>query len=570
MSLLSFTQLPQTYQEMLSWPWARFEPYFQELLDTPLDSTTLEAWISAWSRLSEAVDEVYMRLYVATTVNTADKQAEAHYNSFLEEIYPQAQAADQKAKEKLLTSGLCPSGFERPLQGIQAEAAIFCAENLPLLAEELKLNNEYDQISGAQTIHWEGQELTLMQARPLMQDTDRARRETVWRLEMERHDQDRHVINDLWVRLLHLRVRQAANAGLPDYRAYCWQHLGRFDYTPQDCLNFHAAIEEVVVPAARRIYERRRQRLGVATLRPWDLDVDPLNRPALRPFKEVKLLEEKVAHIFQQVDPQLGGYFEILRRNGLLDLDNRKNKAPGGYCTYFQVSRLPFIFMNAVGIHDDVLTLLHEGGHCFHDFEKAHLPWMRQRQIGNEIAEVASMSMELLASPYLADDGRGFYSPAEAARARIEHLEGALLFWPYMAVVDAFQHWAYLNVEEAARPELCDQTWAALWERFMPGVDWSGFETEMATGWHRKPHIHQMPFYYVEYGLALLGALQIWRNASQDQARAVTAYRRALALGATRSLPELFAAAEVRFAMDAETLGQVIDLIENTLTTLEK
>jgi oligoendopeptidase F len=273
--------------------------------------------------------------------------------------------------------------------------------------------------------------------------------------------------------------------------------------------------------------------------------------------------------VFQQVDPQLGQYFETMRREGLLDLDNRKGKAPGGYCTSFSLVRRPFIFANAVGIHDDVQTLLHEGGHGFHVFESSRLPYLQQLQVPMEFAEVASMSMELLASPYLARERGGFYSSADAARARAEHLEGIVQFWPYMAVVDAFQHWVYTHPDQATEAAACDETWSALWERFMPGVDWSGLEEEQRTGWQRKLHIHQAPFYYIEYGLAQLGAVQVWRNALQDQAGSVAAYRRALALGGTVTLPELFAAAGGRFAFDASALQEAVTLIEATLAELE-
>jgi oligoendopeptidase F len=366
-----------------------------------------------------------------------------------------------------------------------------------------------------------------------------------------------------------LRRRIAENAGLPDFRAYRWQQKLRFDYTPQDCYRFHQAIEEVAVPAALRIYERRRQRLGVETLRPWDLAVDPLGREPLSPFQTISELEEKCQAIFTRVDPQLGEYFEIMRREGLLDLDNRKGKAPGGYCTQFYAAKRPFIFANSVGLHEDVQTLLHEGGHAFHVFETNYLPYYQQLEIPYEFLEVASMGMEFLAGPYLDAEQGGFYSTQDAARARSEHLEQAVLFWPYMAVVDAFQHWVYENHEAASDPAKCDARWAELWQRFMPGVDWGGLDEVLRTGWQRKLHIYQDPFYYIEYGLAQLGAGQVMRNSLRDPAGAVAAYRRALTLGGTVTLPELYAAAGVSFAFDAATLSEVVTLIEKTLADLE-
>jgi oligoendopeptidase F len=446
---------------------------------------------------------------------------------------------------------------------------LFRAANLPLLSAELKLSNDYDRIIGAQTVVWDGQEVTLSQLLPVYQDPDRARREQAWRLAAGRSLADRDAINALWAKFLDVRSRLAANAGLPDYRAYRWRQLLRFDYSPEDCFRFHQAIAAVVVPAARRIYEKRRKRLGVDRLRPWDLDVNPLGRPPLRPFSLVSELEEKTASMFHRVDPQLGEYFDTMRREKLLDLENRKGKAPGGYCDDFKASRRPFIFMNAVGLHDDVQTLLHEGGHAFHLFEYIHLPYYHQMKVPMEFNEVASMGMELLATPYLRSEEGGFYSTQDAARARIEHLESCILFWPYMAVVDAFQHWVYTNHQAAYDPARCDARWTELYERFMPGIDWSGLEQELATGWHRKLHIHQVPFYYIEYGLAQLGAFQVWRNALKDQARAVASYRKALSLGGTVTLPELYAAAGARFAFDEAALTEAVRLAEETIAALE-
>jgi oligoendopeptidase F len=305
-------------------------------------------------------------------------------------------------------------------------------------------------------------------------------------------------------------------------------------------------------------------------LRPWDTHARAPHEAPLRPFGDGAELAERGEAVLTRVDGELGGHFATLRREGFLDLDNRKGKAPGGYCAYFPVARRPFIFMNAVGLPGDVRTLLHEAGHAFHDFEMARLPYHQQRDAPIEFAEVASMAMELLAAPYLRRSDGGYYDQAEYARARIEHLEGILTFWPYMAVVDGFQHWAYTNPEAAADPAACDAAWDRLWGRFMHGVDWSGLDAERMTGWHRKQHIYRYPFYYVEYGLAQLGAVQVWRNALSDQAGAVAAYRRALALGGTATLPDLFQAAGARFAFDAGALREAVELIEGTIGALEQ
>lgn len=563
-----FQTLPSDPTILMAWNWADFEPYFQDLQGRTLTAGGVMEWLDDWAHLSDRFRELYSRLAVAVSVNTADQEAEERYKLFFDELYPRLMEAEQNLKQKLLESGLEPEGYAIPLRNLRAEVDLFRVENLPVLAEENKLGTEYDKILSAQTVMWEGEERTVEQMRPVYQEPDRVRREQAWRLVAERQLADRDAINQVWQKLLGLRLRVAEQAGRPDYRAYRWQELLRFDYTPADARSFQNAIEEVVVPAALRIYERRRQRLGLDRLRPWDLDVDLFGLPPLRPFLDVELLKAGMSRIFQRVDPALAGYFNTMVAEDLLDLANRKNKAPGAYCTDFPVIGRPFIFANAVGLHDDVQTVLHESGHAFHVFESAPLS-SHFRNVPMEFAEVASMGMELLAAPYLTRDEGGFYSAAEAARARIEHLEGSILFWPYMAVVDAFQHWVYENPAAAGDPDSCDAAWAGLWRRFMVGVDWSGLEDVMATGWHRKLHIHTAPFYYIEYGLAQLGAVQVWANALKDQSTAVSQYRQALALGGKVTLPELFATAGAHFAFDAGVLRQAIELMESTIRALE-
>lgn len=561
--------LPKDPKVFLNWTWDDYQPFADRLLSRQLDAGNVDEWVNEWSDMAAAVEETYDRHYVATTVNTADKAAEQAFNNFLENLYPRWQETEQALREKLLQSGLEPANFSVPMRNFRAEADLFRAENLPLLTELEKLCSEYDRIVGAQTVEWQGVEATLTQLEPILQQQDRELRERVWRLMAERRLQDRPALNDLWERLFEVRRQVAANAGRPDYRAYRWQQMLRFDYTPEDALRFHKAIEETVVPAATRIYARRKGRLGVESLRPWDLDVDPLGAEPLRPFRDVDELIPRAARIFHAVDPQLGAYFEIMIRENLLDLGNRKNKAPGGYCTDFNVVRRPFIFANAVGVNDDVYTLLHEGGHAFHVFESAHLRRAQDLIVPNEFAEVASMSMEHLGSNFLAAGEDPFYTPSEAARARIALVEGAVLFWPYMAVVDAFQHWAYTHPQQATDPAALDAAWGELWQRFMPGVDYSGLEDVMVTGWQRKPHIFTDPFYYTEYGLAQLGAVQVWRNWERDPQEAVRAYRRALSLGGTVTLPELYRAAGARLAFDAETLGEAVAFMEQAIERLE-
>ena len=545
--------------------WAEFEPYYHDLLERTLTADNVDEWLKDWSDLGDWLGEVGARLYVGTTRNTTDVEAEQRYRSYVEYIQPKMATASNQLRQKLLESGLEPADFSVPLRNLRAEVELFREENLPLQTEEQKLSLQYNKIIGAQTVMWEGEEKTITALAPVYQDQDRSVRERAWRLAIERQLGDRAAINDLWTQFLSLRRQIAANAGLPDYRAYAWRARLRFDYTPEDCLLFHQAIEEVVVPAAKELYERQRKRLGLETLRPWDTSVDPSGLPALKPFETIDEFQDDTANVFSKLDPQLAHYFGIMREEDLLDLDNRKNKGPGGYCTSYPLSQRPFIFMNAVGVGENVRTLVHEAGHAFHAFEGFRLPYSIQRRTTSEFNEVASMAMELLTTPFWTE----YYSEADAARARIDHLEKIIHFWPYMAVVDAFQHWVYTHVDEAADPTNCDAAWEDLWGRFMAGEDWSGLDDAMKTGWHRKLHIFRYPFYYVEYGMAQLGSVQIWANMLREQPAALKAYRDSLALGGTRALPELYSTAGAHFAFNHETLGEAVDLIMRTIDELE-
>ena len=557
-------------EELVTWDWAKLKPYYEELIASQLTAGNVERWLLNWTKVSELADELYNRLAVATTVNTVDKVAEERYKNYMDNFYPKKMEAEQKLKKKLLSSGLEPDGFAIPLRNMRAEADIFCKENLPLLIKEEKLNIALDKILGAQTVKWEGSEKTVRQMEVVLRNRERDKRKRGWELTANRRLQDRDAINENWRKHFALRQKIAKNAGKPDYRAYKWQELKRFDYTPDDCLAFHKVIEGVVVPAANRLAERRRKKLGVNTLHYYDLFVDVTNYPPLQPFKDTRELKKKALAVFNKVNPRLGTYFGIMEREHLLDLANRKNKADGGYCTEFSASKRPFIFANAVGIHDDVQTLIHEGGHCFHAFEAFKLPYIQQRWTPMEFNEVASMAMELLASPYLQEEMGGFYTKRDTARALIGLLEADIRFWPYMAIVDEFQHWAYMHPADGGDMDKCDAKWTELEHRFRPYIDWSGYGDVMTTGWQHKHHIHQVPFYYIEYGLAQLGAVQVWANALVDQKKAVEKYLKALALGGTVPLPELYKSAGVKLAFDAQTLGKAVKLMEEKINELEQ
>jgi oligoendopeptidase F len=547
--------------------WNTAAPHFAALASEALTAGTVGDWLTRWSELEKVLGEAGAAAGRAKSEDTTDADAEAKYLNFVQQIVPQWTVAAQDLKTKLLAvpDYAPPADQVQFLKRLRNDADLFQAGNVPIQAALQTLANDYNKLTGAMTVTLDGEELTLPQAEQQGLDADRAVREDAWRTVQNRWLESRSDLDALYLEMLPLRRKLAENAGLPNYRAYIWRALRRFDYTPEDSLAFGSAIEAEVVPLASKILERRRQTLGVETLRPWDLNVDPEGRTPLRPFADVAALEAGTAQIFAQVDPDLGRDFERIR-HGFLDLDSRKGKAPGGYCSFFPKTGLPYIFMNAVGTESDIRTLLHEGGHAFHGLaSSAAQPLLWNRGAPMEFNEVASMAMELLALPYLEKERGGFYTPEDATRARQEQMEKIMLFLPYMAVVDGFQHWVYADAPANVTAADLDAKWGELWTRFMGGVDWSGLEAERVSGWHRKLHIFTVPFYYVEYGLAQLGALQVWRNALADQAGAVKRYRAALALGNTRPLPELYAAAGARLAFDRETVGELAQLVASHL-----
>lgn len=554
--------------------WETFKSRYEHLLAAPLDEANLPEWLKEWSDLNRLVEEAGAIIYIESTLDTTDPAREKAFLTYVEDVEPHFRRADQALKERLLAQAVADDALGPemavPLRRMRNQAELYREANVPLFTELAKLGNEYDKITGGMKADWEGEEKNLSQLDSLLRRRDRAVRERAWRTIMGLWQGKRDELNALYGRMLALRQQIAENAGLPDFRAYTYRAYNRFDYSPDDSLRFHEAIAAVVVPAARRVYEKKRAQLDLEALRPWDVEVDASGQPPLKPYVGQDALIQGSLNMFEHVDTTLARYLAVMAEEGLLDLDTRAGKALGGYCSSLNWRQRPYIFMNGDGKHDDVQTMLHEAGHAFHAFESYSLPFIWQTDVPMEFCEVASMGMELLAAPYLTKEFNGFYTPAEAARARIEHLSGILTFLPYMAVVDAFQHWVYTHPTLASSAEACDEAWGNLWDRFMQGIDWSGFEAERVSGWHRKLHIFHVPFYYVEYGMAQVGALQVWRNALRDQGEAVATYRHALKLGGTRSLPELFATAGASFRFDEEMLSELVTLIERTLAQLER
>jgi oligoendopeptidase F len=566
-----FTTLPTTSEAFSRLNWSEIEPWYRELAATPLSPETLQPWLAQWSDLSALVDETLMRFEIATTQNTEDMDVAQRKQRFLEDVNTRVQEADQQLKEQLLASHLEPEGFAIPLQNMRAEAAIYCEANLPLLAEDKVLSDAYMEICGAQTVSWEGKEVSIEAMYSVLDDPNRERREQAWRAMTARQLQDREKLNQLWVRLLQLRQQIAHNAGFESYRDYRWQQMHRFDYTPNDCKAFHAAVEQVIVPAARKLREEHRRLLGLERLRPWDASVNPRASEAPRGITDVPALLRQCLPAFQLIDPELKTYFEIMIQDDLLDLEERPAKAPGGYSLPLEVTRRPFIFGHVNTINDVVPLVFHESGHSFHTFETFSLRYIQQRSenaVPIEFAEVASTSMEFIGAMHLHE--ADLCSEREAALIRIQHLENMLTtYLPWIVSGDAFQHWVYEHPDEAQNPAKVNEKWAEIVRRYRPDIDWSGLEDELRGSWQTTLHYFCLPFYYIEYAFAAVGALQVWRNYLHDPQDTIRRYRHALSLGATVSLPELFKAAGASFTFNAEVLQDLTQLLLRTASELE-
>jgi oligoendopeptidase F len=547
--------------------WDEVRALYGALADRSLTPATADQWIRDWSALECALTEAAASAMIAYTCDTESEEKRDRYQAFAGDILPRAEELSVGLAKRLVALGWVPPGMELPVRRFRAQIEIFREANVELLAENEKLGAEYQAITGSFTAEWEGKQLPLPQLAPFLKDLDRGVRERAFRAATAPYVAERDRMAALFDKQYALRQRIAANAGYPDYEKYIFAAKQRFDYTPDDCRRWHDAVEEAVLPAIDRINDARRRRLGLDRLRPWDLAVDTKGRPALRPFTTDAELVGTTATVFAGVDPELAREFETMRHEGLLDLGSRKGKAPGGYCETLHERGRPFIFMNAAGTLEDVMTLLHECGHAFHAFSAHQLPLLWQRHPTMEQAELASMSMELLAFDGLRKARGGFFDEAEWARARREHLEGVLLTLPHVASVDAFQSWIYASGQghdAAAR----DARWSALRARFDRGADWSGLERERVARWYRQLHIFLYPFYYIEYGLAQLGAIQVWLNSRKDHGAALGAYRRALALGGTVTLPEMYRAAGVELVFDRVRMRELVAEVEGELDRL--
>ncbi len=575
MNLLPFGKLaphrPRTFvpQQLDLGDWPQIAPLFDQLENRAAKATNsgeLERWLLDWSELNAALDEEASRRYIAMTCHTDNAEAEKAYLHFVEHVEPQLKPR-QFALEKIYvahpqTNHLPKARFEVFNRDVNNHVALFRPENVALETEEAKLCQQYQKLIGAQAVTFRGEEKTLVQMGRYLEEPDRALRQAVWETVAQRRLQDVDKCEEIFEQLIELRQKIARNAGFKNYLQYVFRQKCRFDYTPENCVQFHDAVEKEIIPAVREIHDERKRQLQLEKLRPWDLAVDPQNRPPLKPFVNVDEMVTRTQKIFDSLDAELSANFRQMQDLKLLDLDNRKGKAPGGYQSTLSEARVPFIFMNAIGLQRDVETLLHEAGHAFHAQATRGEDLYAYRGAPIEFCEVASMAMELLGNEFLEE----FYSVVEANRARKTHLEGIIGFFPWMAVVDAFQHWIYTHNGHTRAERKA--AYLQLMDRFGGDVNFSGFEEVRAHSWHRQLHIFIHPFYYVEYGIAQLGALQVWANSRRDKVKALRDYKNSLVLGGSRPLPELFAAAGCTFQFDAATIKPLIQLASTELKKL--
>lgn len=541
--------------------WAAIEPRLAELEARPLPSpAALERWLLDRSELDAWIGEEASRRNVAAACHTDDAVAERAHLEFQTEIVPLIQPVEDRLDRKYLAcphrSALDQARWANHDREVELAVQTFRAENVPLQAEEEELCVEYGRVSGAMTVTWRDREWTLAELAPFAEEPDRALREAAWRLAAERRGRDAGTLEALFDRMQDLRERMARNAGCANFRDYAHWVAGRFDYTPQDCLALGRSIERHVLPVLRRMNAWRRERLGLAALRPWDGAVDPMRAAPFQPFADQRGHVEIAARLLRRVRPAFADELRWMQDAGLLDLETRPHKRPGGFMSTFDGARVPFIFANSGRTHGDVETLVHEAGHALHALAARELEPVAYRDAPLEFAEVASMGMEAMCMEHLHEE-----YPAEQVRAaRLRSLEGIVSTFPWVAIVDGFQQRLYTSAERGAAARA--QEWVELRQRFDAGLDWSGLEAERAREWHRQLHVFEVPFYYVEYALAQIGALQLWARYRRDARAAVDGYLAGLALGGSRPLPELYAAAGLRFDPRGETLPELMKELE--------
>src|SRR5687768_8396099 len=547
--------------------WGKLKPYFDDLADRSLNSMQdLRKWFADRSELESIISEDLAWRYIRMTCYTENEEYLKSYQDFIQNIQPEiAPVSDklnrQAAASELLDALAQEEGYNILVRNLRKEIEIFREENVPIFTEISTETQKYAQITGSMTVDIDGKTLTLQQAAVFLMSTDREKRESVYRKINERRLQDKEELDNLFTKLIKLRHQVAVNAGFKNFRDYMFKALGRFDYTPQDCFDFHDAIEHEVVPLLNQFALERKQSLGVEALRPWDKAVDPEGREALKPFTNGKELTEKTIRVFKNLDTYLGQCLSIMQTMGHLDLESRIGKAPGGYNYPLAEVGVPFIFMNATSTLRDMVTIMHEGGHAIHNFLTRDLELNDFKSTPSEVAELASMSMELISM----DHWNVFFTDeAELKRAKREHLEDIIETLPWVATIDRYQHWLYENPYHTLEER--KQNWNRIFDQFADTVtDWSGLQATKDYLWQKQLHLYEVPFYYIEYGMAQLGAVAVWRNFRKDPRKGLQGYQNALKLGNLQTIPEIYKAADIKFDFSQAYIKELMEFVREEL-----
>jgi oligoendopeptidase F len=544
--------------------WENLEPLFRDLVDRKLESKeALERWLFDDSELAAVIGEEFVRRRIALACDSGGGEAEKAFLYFIENISPRLAPYGHQINLKFLEcpylEELDPERYEVAIRGRRCAVRLFKEDNIPIQVEIDRLTQQYQKVTRTMMVNFQGKDHTSPEMLKYFQDKNQEVRQKAWMVTSERRLREADELNNLFDKLLKLRNELARNTGFPDFRSYMFCAKNRFDYSPEDCIRFHDSIEKHILPVVRELVEERRRALGLTTVRPWDMYCDHYGRAYLRPFKTVVQLVNGCRKILGRVDKEIGDCFQIMIDLGLLDLENRKGKAPFSYQLNLPEVRLPYIFMSAVGLNPDIFTLLHECGHAYHQFAFREEPLLAYRSSPNEFAEVAAMTMELLGAEYL----EVFYKPLDAARARRRHFEDTIEIFPEVGIIDAFQHWIYTHPDHTSEER--SDYWLSLLERFSNGVDWSDLETISRHYWHSIPHIFLRPFYFIEYAIAQLGALNIWHKSRRNRARTIQAFKTALQLGGSVPLPELYKTAQIEFDFSEKTIKPVMNKVSEEI-----
>jgi oligoendopeptidase F len=547
--------------------WEVLKPYFNDLLNRPIHSLQdLRKWFVDRSELESVISEDLAWRYIRMTCYTENKDYLKVYQDFIQHIQPEIAPVSDHLNKKAAASEFLnelgrEEGYDILIRNLKKDIEIFREENVPLFTEISTQSQKYAQINGAMTVTIDSKEMTIQQASVLLMSTDRRKREEVYHKITERRLRDKDELDDLFSSLVKLRHQVAVNAGFKNFRDYMFKALGRFDYTPQDCFNFHEAIQHEVVPLLNEFSKERKKKLKLDALRPWDKAVDPEGREALKPFTNGKELTEKTIQVFQKLDAYLGQCLSIMRTMGHLDLESRIGKAPGGYNYPLAEIGVPFIFMNATSTLRDMVTIMHEGGHAIHNFLTRNLVLNDFKTTPAEVAELASMSMELISMDHW---NIFFTNPSDFQRAKHEHLEDSIETLPWVATIDKFQHWIYENPQHT--PAERKAAWNRIFDQFADThTDWSDLQGAKDYLWQKQLHLYEVPFYYVEYGMAQLGAFAVWRNFRKDPAKGLQGYQNALKLGYLRPIPQIYQAANIKFDFSRSYIKELISFVRQEL-----